>query len=83
MGEALWKRRSESGKFPPEAPQLDLKRIKDKSLSHPKQTKLNKADKTKQRNKQNILKLCQDSEMRRLDSWLKDYDLENTIISHK
>lgn len=49
MGEALWKRRSESGKFPPEAPQLDLKRIKDKSLSHPKQTKLNKADKTGQK----------------------------------
>lgn len=44
MGEALWKRRSESGKFPPEAPQLDLK-----SLSHPKQTKLNKADKTGQK----------------------------------
>ena len=49
MGETLCKRRSESGKFPPEAPWLDLKRRKDKSLSHPKQTKQNKADKTKQK----------------------------------
>lgn len=34
-------------------------------------------------NKQKLLRFCKVSIMRRLDKWIKDCDLEKTILSHK